>query len=154
MNKLIFLDMDDVIADFSGHPAFEGKLVRDPSPMFEPGFFAKLKPVEGALVSVRTLLHMGYEIQILTQPVAFSADSYADKVRWIALHFPELISCINMTQNKGLFVGGYLIDDNVSKWKAKFEANGGKFVHFNYYSFHSLEWKNIVRYFELEKERE
>lgn len=153
MKKLIYLDCDDVIADFCGHPVFEGKLVKDPSPMYEPGFFAELKPVKGSLVAVRKLIQMGYEIQILTQPVAFSADSYADKVRWIALYFPELISCINMTQNKGLFVGDYLIDDNPTKWKEKFEANGGKFVHFNYHSFHEMEWKNIVRFFEAEKER-
>lgn len=129
--KLIYIDMDDTIADFTGSEEFANGF--DVGKMYEPGFFLSLKPVEGALVGVRQLIRMGFDVQILSQPVAESAVSYAEKVQWIGLYFPELISKINLTQDKGLFKGHYLVDDNAPKWRDKFEANGGKFIEFTYY---------------------
>jgi 5'(3')-deoxyribonucleotidase len=145
--KIIFIDMDDTIADFdgvfkeAGVPCNEFEVHK----MYEPGFFFKLKPLPGALAGVRALMRLGYDIHILTQPVAESAHSYSEKVQWISLHFPDLVSKVHMTQNKGLFVGDYLIDDNERKWKEKFEANGGKFIHFVHSNRHM--WDYIVQQF-------
>jgi 5'(3')-deoxyribonucleotidase len=152
MNKIIYVDMDDTIADFTGHPVFNGEKTNEFSvhAMYEPGFFLSLKPIEGALTGVRALIRLGYDVHILTQPLAESAHSYQEKVQWIGLHFPELIKKIHMTQDKGLFVGGYLIDDNDVKWKAKFEANGGKFIHFKYSKYHRSIWCDIVEFFKAE----
>lgn len=151
--KTIYVDMDDTIADFGGHDAFKRSGVDEVSvaAMYEPGFFFSLKPLPGALVGVRTLIRLGYDVQILSQPVAESAHSYSEKVQWIGLHFPELIGKINLSQNKGLFKGDFLIDDNEKKWKEKFEANGGEFIHFDYHrGEHELQWSNIVGFFRLE----
>lgn len=132
MKKIVFIDLDDTIADFSGSPLLPDGYPFDVHAMYEPGFFLSLKVIPGALSAVREIIRMGYDVHILSQPVAESSHSYSEKVQWVGLHFPELITKINLTQYKGLFKGDYLIDDNKEKWKDKFEANGGKFVWFQY----------------------
>lgn len=146
---LILVDMDDTTFDFGGSPVF-GEVIDD-TKMYEPGFFRDLKPIDGALVAIRKLIKMGFEVQMCTQPVAQSAHSYSEKVQCIGMWLPELVPGINMVQNKGLMVADYLIDDNAKKWKAKFEKNGGKFIHFPYVrhsNTHKAAWEQIVRYFE------
>lgn len=153
MKKIIQIDMDDTSADFKGHPEFKG-ITLDPvrvAAMYRPGFFAELAPVEGALSAIRALIRMGFDVQILTQPVAESAHSYSEKVQWIGMWLPELVNKINMTQDKGLVKGHFLIDDNAEKWEVKFSENGGKFVHFKYSldkTVQKKEWARIVEYFE------
>lgn len=134
MTKIVFIDMDDTIADFVGHPVFKGEKPCDLTihHMYEPGFFENLEPIQGAHSGVRRLIRAGFDVHILTQPVAESAHSYSEKVKWIGKHFPELINKISMTQDKGLFKGDFLVDDNAVKWKDKFETNGGKFIWFRH----------------------
>jgi 5'(3')-deoxyribonucleotidase len=149
--KIIYVDLDDTVADFIKAATVNGKF--DYLRMYEPGFFFKLEPVDGALVAVRQLIALGYDVQILSQPVADSHFSYSDKIRWIGCYFPELLHKVNLTQDKGLFKGDYLIDDNYFKWKEKFEANGGKFIHFMYNpGTHTQRsnkecWESIVEFF-------
>lgn len=144
LKNLIYIDLDDTVANFTNHSVFDNGF--DVSHMYEPQFFLNLKPIDGALVGVRALIRMGYDVHILSQPVAESAHSYSEKVQWIGKHFPELINKIHLTQDKGLFKGDYLIDDNYPKWKDKFEANGGEFVHFDFIKNHKEEWRRIVEY--------
>lgn len=148
MGKRIYVDLDDTIADFKGSEALIGKPFNNfgVHPMYEPGFFFNLKPIKGSLSGVRALIRLGYDVHILTQPLAESAHSYSEKVQWVGLHFPDLVNKIHMTQDKGLFIGDYLIDDNAEKWKAKFEANGGTFIHIFGAEFFS--WEYIVEYFQ------
>lgn len=150
MKQIVFIDLDDTLADFKGAKQFRNGF--DVSYMFETGFFLSLKPIEGSLVAVRQIIRLGYDVQILSQPVAESAHCYSEKAQWVALYFPELINKINLTQDKGLFKGDYLIDDNEEKWKNKFEANGGKFVHFDHESNHRVQWGKIVSFFKLQLE--
>jgi 5'(3')-deoxyribonucleotidase len=155
--KILFLDMDDTLADFVGELKSRGLNPKDPTPMYEPGFFRDLKPIKGSLSAVRSLIKMGFDVQILTQPVAESPHSYAEKVQWIGMWFPELLSKINMVQNKGLVKGHYLVDDNRFKWCAAFEANGGNFIHFQYETGpenHERLWKTIVLFFSQEDPHE
>jgi 5'(3')-deoxyribonucleotidase len=153
--KILYIDMDDTIADFTGSSVFDSGF--DVAKMYEPGFFLNLKPIDGALVAVRALIRLGFDVQILSQPVAESAHSYLEKAQWINLYFPELILKVNLTQDKGLFKGHYLVDDNLPKWQAKFEANGGKFIHFPYTHKHDRtaydnrkRWEMIVNFFKEE----
>lgn len=146
---LIQVDMDDTTADFGGSDVF-GEILDD-TKMYEPGFFRDLKPVDGALVAVRKLIKLGFEVQICTKPLAQSAHCYSEKVQWIGMWLPELVYKINMTQDKGLIKGDYLIDDNLKEWKVKFEKTGGKFIHFPYQrngKGHKAAWESIVKYFE------
>jgi 5'(3')-deoxyribonucleotidase len=149
--KTIFIDMDEVCADFSGSKDL--KVVRyNPPEMYGPGFFLNLDVKEGAQRAVQQLLRDGFDVHILTQPVAMSPISYTEKVQWVMKHFPSLSNKINMTQDKGLFVGEYLIDDSL-KWKEPFEKNGGVFIHFDLSIPSEQMWDNVYEFiFNKEKE--
>lgn len=146
--------MDSVTADFEASPVFDLTQPFKPQvyKMYEPGFFYDLKPVPGALTGVRALMRMGYDVHILSRPVAESFASYSEKAKWINTYFPELILKLHLTQEKELFRGDYLIDDDAEKWKAKWEATGAKFVHFQYKvgSDNSKEWARIIEFFKKE----
>lgn len=150
MKQIVYIDMDDTIADFLGSKKLPWKgEFPDISAMYEPGFFRDLKPIDGALVAVRAIIDMGYDVWILTQPVAESPHCYAEKVQWIGMWFPELVKKICMVQDKGLARGDFLIDDNAPKWREKFEKHGGKFIHFQYHKRdHKTEWSRIVKFLE------
>src|ERR1700683_3837492 len=114
MSKLVFVDMDGVLADFDHAPTFDhSRSVKSQvHKMYEPGFFFNLRPIAGSQVGVREIMRLGYDVHILSRPVAESAHSYTEKVHWLGVHFPELITKINFAQEKGLFRGDYLIDDD------------------------------------------
>jgi 5'(3')-deoxyribonucleotidase len=154
--KTVFIDLDDTLADFQGSPAFHAGF--DVPKMYEPGFFFNLKPVEGALVAVRQIIAMGYDVHILSKPAYLSPHSYIEKVQWVGVYFPELIGKLHLTQYKGFFVGDYLVDDDYHQWCEAFEKNGGHFVHFDYVHKpkdghdNRRSWENVVRFFKEEKE--
>ena len=130
--------MDEVLADFT---ARSGGGRRHPPIMYEKGFFENLEPMDGALKSVRELLDSElFRVEILTQPVANSTYSYTEKANWIAKYLPELTYNLNLTQDKTLFKGDYLIDDSI-KW-GDFE---GEFLLFNPINSRQ-SWEFIVEY--------
>lgn len=128
--KILYVDMDDVIADFYSAAKDQDENVQEYL-MWTPGFFGKLKPTEGSQWAVAQL-EKRYDVYILSQPLAGHAESYSDKAEWINKHFPSLYNKLILTQDKGLNIGDILIDDNKLKWKEKFEKNGGTFIHFPY----------------------
>lgn len=160
MKKIIYIDMDDTIADFHKAAVDDGKVVE--SRMWNKDFFLNLEPIPGSKGAINDLSRMGYDLWILSQPLAESPESYTDKALWIQRHFPQLYNKIVLTQNKGLHVGDYLIDDNAEKWKTKFEANGGKFIHYPYHGEsrnhflpegHIGAWRRIVEFFKSESSK-
>lgn len=149
-NKVIFVDMDDVLVDFYSEASNNPYKIVNETRMWDPDFFLNLKPTRGSHTAIRKLMSMGFDVCILTQPLAGHPECYYDKALWIQIHFPQLYDKIVMTHNKGLAVGAYLIDDNL-KWKEPFEKNGGTFLHFPYgsYNVHSGQepesiWKTIL----------
>jgi 5'(3')-deoxyribonucleotidase len=150
MNKLVFLDMDGVVADFIGAVGEYRGYGAYPE-MYERGFFHDLEPLEGALVNVRRLIkHDSVDLWILTQPVKESAHSYSEKVQWVMKWFPELSHRIVMSQEKGFLAapGRYLIDDSDVKWKNKWEQAGGTFIHFNEFEPHQ-SWGRVFETLEI-----
>lgn len=131
----IFIDMDGVLADFSGSKLFRKyeKTMRKPPRMHEEGFFETLPVLPGARWAIRVLLKNPHlRLHILTKPVTTSYQCYGEKVAWIAKNFPELLGSIIIAHDKK-FIGGpgrVLIDDFADEWKADWEAAGGVFEHF------------------------
>lgn len=126
---ILYIDMDEVLADFSGNQALEfwGRVKRNPPQMYEPGFFESLQPLPGAISSVTQLIQEdNWDIYILTQPVSKSPISYMEKANWILKWLPELRDKLIMTQNKALNIGDVLVDDS-EKWEKVFT---GTFIIF------------------------
>lgn len=147
---IVYIDMDDTIADFIGSPKLNqvGITPEDmpfPKEMLEPGFFRSLKPIDGAIEAIHRLLDApGLELHILTKPVHYSPQSYSEKVLWIHHYLPVLSHRVVMTQNKELCHGDFLVDDSIA-WKALWEAAcGGKFIHFDPRQDRAAQWKKIT----------
>jgi 5'(3')-deoxyribonucleotidase len=152
-SKIVYIDLDDVCADFY-------KAAQDPKSisvleerMFDKNFFLNLEPIPGAKVGVFQLIKMGFDVWILSQPFTLLPESYMHKAQWVQLHFPQLANKLILTQNKGLNLGHFLIDDN-KKWQEKFEQYGGKFIHFEYGGYNLVTpqdpkylWEDIIETF-------
>lgn len=156
MSKIIYIDMDDTIADYNGATRHPVTNQIQEYKMWDKDFFLNLQPIPGAKGAIFELMKMGFDLWILTQPLVDSPESYTDKAKWIQLHFPQLYKKLIMTQDKSLHRGDFLIDDNDKKWREKFEKNGGRFIHFYYGGYNGLdplkwdpetEWRNIVKMF-------
>jgi len=110
MKKIVFIDMDGVIADFDGALALP---VRDPPEMFIKGFFRNLKVMPGAINAVNQLLTMEHlKLYIGSKPSTDNLHSSMEKYEWIAEHFPPLLKRIVLVCDKSLLRGDYLIDDD------------------------------------------
>lgn len=122
--KIVFVDMDNVIADFDGAIA---KVVHDPPEMFEPGFFRNLKVMPGAKEGVAALLqNPNLKVYIGTKHTTKTDYSPSEKVGWIREHFPSLLKRMFIVTDKHLLRGDYLVDDD-KRW----QNFPGTFIHFD-----------------------
>ena len=115
--KTIFVDLDDVLADYSG--AFEQALKKDPLqvyPQSQYGFFAHLPPLDGAVEAMQALLDSDqYKPYILTAPSVYNPMCYTEKRVWVenflGFHF---VRRLIISADKSVMKGDMLIDDNTS----------------------------------------
>jgi 5'-nucleotidase len=110
-NLRILVDLDGIVADFFGLLFREyewetgesidisqilswdmAQYVQHPETLnrifFRPGFFTRLKPIPGALESLRALAGEGHELVIVSSPC--TPHSAAEKVDWCKTHLPFL----------------------------------------------------------------
>jgi 5'-nucleotidase len=136
--KILYLDMDGVLADFDGAVTAH---IHNPPEMFLPGFFRNLKVMPGAKEGVKALLdNPKLKAYIGTKHTTKTDYSPSEKVGWVREHFPELIRRMCIVTDKNLLRGDYLIDDDL-RWK-DFQ---GEFIHFDKTK-PEEEWKRIVEY--------
>ena len=118
--KILCIDMDNVLADFSGSPRLRNwqEKKRNPSSMYGKNFFRDLEPLPGAIEAVMEIIASNkYDVYILTQPVAKSPHSYSEKVEWVLTHIPDLMDKIIMCQNKAMVKGDILVDEPDRDWE-------------------------------------
>lgn len=146
MRKIIYIDMDDVLCNFS--KAHKKALAENPAigfPQSQYGFFRKLEPIEGAIDAVDYLLKQEkFDVYILTAPSIYNPSCYTEKREWVEEYLGmEMVKRLIISPHKGLNKGDYLIDDHVSgKGQEKFE---GELIHFGSAGFPS--WKEVLFYF-------
>lgn len=142
MKKVVFLDLDGVLADFEGAIA---NVVRDPPEMFVPGFFRNLKVMPGAHKAVAQLLsNPDLEVYIGSKPTTGNLHSTIEKYEWVAIQFPRLLKRIVLVCNKALLRGDFLVDDDKDRWAHKFQ---GTFLHFDKTK-PEESWQRVVEYLE------
>ena len=126
MKKIIYLDIDDTLADLQS----AAKLAKEENPKMlfpqaEYGFFAGLKPLSGAIDAVKWLLQSEYfDPYILTAPSIKNPMSYTEKRVWVEQQLGmEMVERLIISPNKSLLKGDYLIDDNIiGKGQEEFEG--------------------------------
>lgn len=138
MKKRIYVDMDNVLCDFS-----KAYLAKKSEEYFYPqahfGFFKNLEPIENAIKSFR-ILEKYYDVWILTSPSIYNPLSYSEKREWVEQHLGfDTCRKLILSPDKSLFKGEYLIDDNIH------DGFEGEHLHFgkgNQYP----DWDSIIFY--------
>jgi 5'-nucleotidase len=140
--KILYLDMDGVIADFDkAIKSFNPDLHTScnfPDPEARsaavdkiceenPNIFHSLPPVEGAIEATKELFEL-FEVYFLSTAMWNVPESFTGKRIWLEKHFGELAKKrLILTHRKDLVVGDYLVDDRLKNGADKFS---GKHIHF------------------------
>ncbi len=146
MMKIIYVDLDGVVADFdkgkSEHPLGNVKpFIGRPYKL--PGIYQNLPPIEDAIESVNKLLKSKYKIYFLSTAPWDNPDAWTHKRLWIAKHFEEKLikKKLILCHHKQLLIGDYLIDDRKWNGASKFT---GEWIHFGSERF--PKWKSVLEY--------
>ena len=153
MKKLLYIDMDGVIADFEkalydryphikehrgteGHPAMV-----DAACMEYNRIFHELEPMEFAVEAVHMLCDY-YEVYLLSTPMWCVPESFTDKRLWVERVLGDkLEKRLILSHHKGLCRGEYLIDDRIKHGVDEFQ---GEHIHFAQLGFEN--WAKVIEY--------
>lgn len=81
--------------------------------MNEPGFYAHLLPVPGALEAILAMQAIGIDVALCTSPWLSNPTCASDKLSWVERHLGEpMASSTIITRDKTRVAGDILIDDN------------------------------------------
>jgi len=146
MKKIIYVDMDDVLCDFTG--AQQEALSKNPEikyPQSQCDFYRKLVPLKNGIEVINYLTTQSlFTVYILTAPSVRNPFSYTEKRLWIEDHFGfDMVNRLIISPNKGLNKGDYLIDDHdAGRGQEDFE---GELLHFGSEKFKN--WDLVLAYF-------
>lgn len=138
--KVLYLDMDGVIADFDG--AFD---LLDPGLLAEyegrrdeiPELFAVMRPMPGAIEAVTELATL-FDTYVLSTVPWGNTTGASQKIAWVQRHFGReegspLWKRVILSHHKHLNRGDFLVDDRPGHNGAgRFEETnpGGRLIHF------------------------
>lgn len=153
MNKILYIDMDGVVADFDSAlknlcPEIDTIIDHDMrSAMVDKvceenyEIFHTLPPIEGAIDAVR-LLADHYDVYFLSTPMWNVPHSFIGKRIWIREHFgPWANKRLILTHRKDLNIGDFLIDDRLKNGAGEFT---GMHIHFGTEKF--PDWVSVLAF--------
>jgi 5'-nucleotidase len=147
MQKIVYIDLDGVIADFDKgrreHP--KGNInVYKGNPDKLPGLYKDLDPIEGAIESVNKLLDASqFDVYFLSTAPWDNPEAWMHKRLWIDQHFEtkKIRKRLILSHQKHLMIGDYLIDDRKFNGASEFK---GEWIHFGSDSF--PDWDSVLDY--------
>lgn len=142
MKKIVYIDMDGVLANFE--KAANTILKHEPlaSPDNVNGIYKELEPIEGAIDAVKKLYESDkYELFIATAAPWDNISAPSDKRYWIQKYFGDIFRRkMFITHRKDLLVGDYLIDDRTKNGAGEFK---GELLLFG--GNHYPDWDSVLK---------
>jgi 5'-nucleotidase len=144
MKKILYIDMDGVLVDFtsaieewfSKYPHLKERYKNNPDHIH--GIFRNPPPIIGAIEAVNKLHESGkYEMFIATAAPWGNPDAASDKRYWIETYFGNMFhKKMFVTHRKDLLLGDYLIDDRTKNGAGQFK---GELLKFGW-NYETEEW--------------
>ena len=143
MRKIVYIDLDNTVADYLG---MAEKLNLSPNDAKHvPNFFINLEPIEGSIEAYR-ILEEHFDVYFLTTAPWSNPRALMEKVEWVKKYFPSAYKNIIFSHHKNLLSGDYLIDDSVKNGAAEF---GGERIQIHSEKFPN--WSSVI-YFISQRE--
>ena len=145
--KIIYLDMDGVLADFESGVKYISKeeLAQYTDLTLIPNYYLNLDPMPLAKQSVDLLMDK-FDVYVLSTAPWDNPQAWMDKRIWIEKHFPQLTRRLILSHHKNLLLGDYLIDDQL--WHGA-ELFTGKHIHFGSYEF--PDWNAVLDFLNIKR---
>ena len=144
MKRILYVDMDNVIVDFSsGVEMIPDRLKIEYDGRLDevPGIFSLMKPLSGAILSMEKLSKK-YDTYVLSTAPWQNASAWSDKNRWIRKYLGEIAyKRLILTHHKNLNFGDFLIDDRTANGASSFQ---GKHIHFGSKDFPN--WESVCKF--------
>lgn len=144
MKKILYIDMDGVLVNFSSALSMltEETLTEYDGRLDEvPGIFSLMKPVRGAVDAYKKLSEV-FDTYILSTAPWENPSAWADKVKWVKEYLnPHAYKRLILSHHKNLNYGDYLIDDRIKNGTENFK---GEHIHFGTLGF--LDWNDVINY--------
>jgi 5'(3')-deoxyribonucleotidase len=145
--KIIFIDLDGVVADFE-----KGRVVHPMStvspyigrPDKLPGLYENLEPIPNSIESVnQLLLNPDFDVYFLSTAPWDNPEAWMHKRLWVAKYFDEKLirKRLILSHHKQLLMGDFLIDDRRFNGASEFQ---GKWIHFGSELF--PDWISVLNY--------
>ncbi len=142
--KILYVDMDNVLVDFSsGIKRLDSAVREQYNDDIDDvsGIFALMDPMDGA-IEAYIALSKKYDTYILSTAPWKNPTALNDKLQWVKKYLGEhAYKRLILTHHKNLNKGDYLIDDRTKNGAAEFE---GEHIHFGTEKF--PDWDSVMSY--------
>ncbi len=144
MKKILYVDMDNVLVDFSsGIARTDEAIVKEYEGRLDevPGIFGLMEPMKDAVESFR-LLAERFDTYILSTSPWENPSAWSDKLLWIKKHLgTSAYKRLILTHHKNLNIGDFLIDDRTKNGADRFS---GELILFGSDKF--PDWPSVIAY--------
>lgn len=144
MKKILYVDMDNVLVDFSSaFPKISAETLIEYDGRLDevPGIFSLMEPVIGATDAYSKLSEV-FDTYILSTSPWENPSAWSDKLLWVKKHLGRpAYKRLILSHHKNLNTGHFIVDDRLKNGVDKFL---GEHVHFGTPEF--PDWRAVVKY--------